>query len=32
MDQNSMSSGSSGESSGTRDSTYDIVSVLYHAL
>lgn len=33
MDQNSssMSSGS-GESSGTRDSTYDVVSVLYHAL
>lgn len=31
MDQNSSSMGS-GESSGTRDSTYDVVSVLYHAL
>ncbi|URD59688.1 hypothetical protein M8312_07585 [Sphingomonas sp. KRR8] len=36
MDQNSSSMSSSGggssESSGTRDSTYDVVSVLYHAL
>jgi len=32
MDQNSSMSGGGSSSTGTRDSTYDVVSVLYHAL